>query len=196
MVAGVLIAFGGTLANVHWSSATREGLPSIELDMVPSAFRHPLFNGESVPIGAQRGNWQVTKAKDGGRVLSGTNGWLDLMLSLSSTAGAPAHFELRLGVDPFEGAQAEVQFGHAASGVDDSRYVITLAKGFAQIGQRSGIEAPFQPLKGAAPLPLQTQADESPVYQDIRVQRQPNRWVVNVNGVEWPICRSSRNKER
>ena len=30
---------------------------------------------------------------------------------------------------------------------------------------------------------LQTQADESPVYQEIQVQRHPNGWAVSVNGV-------------
>ena len=116
-------------------------------------------------------------------MLSGKNGWLDLMLPVPSSTGAQGYFELRLGIDPLEAAEAELQFGHAASEMDHSRYVITLAKGLAQIGRRSDVDAPLQPLAGVAPLPLQTQADESPVYQDIQVQRHPNRWAVSVNGV-------------
>ncbi len=185
LVVAVLIVFGAIAASVRLSSTTRESLQSTGSNLVPSVFRQPLFNGESVPIGTQRGNWQVTKAKDGGRVLSGKNGWLDLMLPPPPSTNARMYFALRLGINPLDAAEAELQFGHGASesGMDHSRYVIRLAKGLAQVGRRSGIDAPFQPLAGVASLPLQTQADESPVYQDIQVQRHPNRWAVSVNGV-------------
>ena len=154
VVVAVLIVFGAIAASVRLSSKTRESLQSTGSNLVPSVFRQPLFNGESVPIGTQRGNWQVTKAKDGGRVLSGKNGWLDLMLPPPPSTNAQEYFELRLGINPLEAAEAELQFGHGASesGMDHSRYVITLAKGLAQVGRRSDIDAPFQPLAGVASL--------------------------------------------
>jgi serine/threonine-protein kinase len=153
--------------------------------LVPSGARQALFNGQSVPIGSQRGSWQATKAKDGGRVLAGANGWLDLALPSRSSAGPPKNFRLRLGINALQDAEAELHFGRAADRKGaELRFVIRLAKGLLHVGQRSGVDAPFVPLIGSRPLPAHPQSDDLPVYQDVQLERHQDGWIVQVNGVQ------------
>ena len=152
-------------------------------DLVPSDKRQSLFNGQSVPIGMQAGSWRVTKDRDGGLVLAGTDGWLDLTLPAQSSYGPPRYYVLRLGVNPLDASEAELQFGATASRAAlGSRYVVKLAGEVAQVGRCADMDGPFEALEGVEPVHLHRGADDSPVYQTIQVQRQPSGWFVEVNG--------------
>lgn len=137
-----------------------------------------LFDGESTPLGPQRGRWEPTSDDLGGRRLSGTDGWLGL--ALTHTDGDPPGLgEVRFGCDQ---GTAEVVEVHLTTDDPEEgpRPVLRLLADSLELGWRPSIDGEFEPSR-TAPL-TEALTGEEDAYRNVRVFWQPGALFVDVDG--------------
>jgi serine/threonine protein kinase len=139
-------------------------------------FPQPLFNGQSVPLFRQSGNWTTGSAADGGRVLSGKEG-SRMTIPVAIKNNLAAHARLRIAVHADKSGIVEIGLSQDAKPIESLGTLVFKSWSAEFIPSSETIDtAPEQSSK--------IQFDESNDFllQQVTIKRLPDHVIVIVNG--------------